>query len=185
MSRPSLSSWFDDVGFYWLRSTNNEVLIVQSSPHPGYLVLLRSKYVPQYNILEHTLPLFLPLTSLFTYNLSVTRMTCCFVYYFTFLFHACFVTSGISKDRVTKVFSLIWADKYVNQALPQTFSATVPEIWPLLQPPTFPNLLCSHHLSYWRCILPDTDSCQTLKSWSMIIWLWSGNRVGPERKFWT
>jgi hypothetical protein len=67
---------------------------VQASPLSCYLVLLRSKYLPQHHILEHPLPVFLPLTSLFTYNLSVTRMTSCFVYYVTFSFHACIVVKN-------------------------------------------------------------------------------------------
>jgi len=79
-------------------------IIVQTSPLSCYLVLLRSKYLPQHHILEHLLPVFLPLTSLLTYNLSVTRMTSCFVYYFTFFFHARIVTSRISVYRATNVF---------------------------------------------------------------------------------
>ena len=77
---------------------------MQSSPFLCYLVLLRSKYLPQHHILEHPLPVFLPLTSLFTYNLSVTRVTCCFVYYFTFFFHVYILTSRISVYRVTNFF---------------------------------------------------------------------------------
>ena len=79
-------------------------LTVQTSPLSCYLVLLRSKYLPQHQILEHPLPVFRPLTSLFTYSLSVTRMTCCFVYYFTFFFDTCILTSRISVCRTTKVF---------------------------------------------------------------------------------
>ena len=98
--RLGLMTW----GFIGWGAQIMKFIIVQTSPLSCYLVLLRSKYLPQHHILEHLLPVFLPLTSLLTYNLSVTRMTSCFVYYFTFFFHARIVTSRISVYRATNVF---------------------------------------------------------------------------------
>jgi len=60
MPWPTHSSLFDHTNDIGWGTQIIELLFVQSSPLPCYLVPLRSKYLPQHTILEHPQPMCLP-----------------------------------------------------------------------------------------------------------------------------
>ena len=57
---PSQSSWLDNQNDIWWRVQNIKLLVMQSSPHPCFLVPLGSIYSPRHHIFENPQPTLLP-----------------------------------------------------------------------------------------------------------------------------
>ena len=60
MARLSHFASFNHPSNIWYGLEVMKPIFMQSSPFPFYLVPLRSKYIPQRSVLEHSQPLFLP-----------------------------------------------------------------------------------------------------------------------------